>query len=569
MRNFQLSALMLIVALTFSQRHAQGQQTTPAKDVQSVNSELREKAFSVLVSLAGQLNTLQSAENRARIGANIADSLWSHDETRARALFKLVQDDIQLHLTIPDGQDRDELNTFMVFLKLRSDTIERIAKRDPEMAYAFFNDTRVDLIKLPPYMVDNERNLDLRLSRQLVTQSPEIAVKLARESLARGLSEEVFEVLVRLNRKNQEQSLVLYRAIIEKMRTIDFREDWQARQYAYGLAVNFKPPRIDESAFRELIGLLVSRALENGCDRAEAERDDQLCRWVVPIVAGVNTSDPRAARLKQRPSKVDAAEEFPEALLDLNETAEGGTVDDILALAAKYPENVDDIYWRAMLKARQSGDLEKMRKIVSDFPGSPERRQQMLEEVERIRRASVIDEEKLTEFRRSLEATPRLQDRIQMLTFAAYRFGTNDHKRALKFLNEAEQLIDTMKPGKDQAEARIILAIVYCVEKDDRGFTIMESMMPTLNGLVDAAVKLDGYDTSYLREGEWNMSAAGGIGELLTRLSESAQIFAGSDFDRALSLAAQFERPEIRIMAQVKLAQGVLAGPHQRVITRY
>jgi hypothetical protein len=35
-------------------------------------------------------------------------------------------------------------------------------------------------------------------------------------------------------------------------------------------------------------------------------------------------------------------------------------------------------------------------------------------------------------------------------------------------------------------------------------------------------------------------------------------------FDRAVSLAAQFERTEIRMMAQLKLAQGILAGPPKR-----
>ena len=60
------------------------------------------------------------------------------------------------------------------------------------------------------------------------------------------------------------------------------------------------------------------------------------------------------------------------------------------------------------------------------------------------------------------------------------------------------------------------------------------------------------------------MSSEGGVGSLLTRLSQSAAYFAWSDFDRALNLAAQFERPELRLMAQVKLAQGILAGPPKR-----
>ena len=93
---------------------------------------------------------------------------------------------------------------------------------------------------------------------------------------------------------------------------------------------------------------------------------------------------------------------------------------------------------------------------------------------------------------------------------------------------------------------------------------MMESLLPKLNELIDAAAKLDGFDTHYLRDGEWNMSADGNLGELLTYLAQNATYFAWSDFDRAVKLAAQFERPEIRMMAQVKLAQSILAGPPKR-----
>lgn len=121
-----------------------------------------------------------------------------------------------------------------------------------------------------------------------------------------------------------------------------------------------------------------------------------------------------------------------------------------------------------------------------------------------------------------------------------------------------------MKPGREQVDAQITLAMFYCSQKNDRGFAIMESLMPKLNELVDAAVKLDGYETRYVRDGEWNMSANGTVGTILTDLSLYAAYFAWCDFDRAVNLAAQFDRTEIRLMAQVKLAQAILTGPPQR-----
>jgi hypothetical protein len=150
--------------------------------------------------------------------------------------------------------------------------------------------------------------------------------------------------------------------------------------------------------------------------------------------------------------------------------------------------------------------------------------------------------------------------------FVANRLGANDREAAVKLLNQASGIVDTMKPGKGQTETQMSLAMMYCLAKSDRGFAIMESLVPKINDLVNAAAKLDGFDARYLRDGEWNMTGEGSVGSLLTRLAQNAGYFAWCDFDRAVSLAAQFERPEIRLMAQLKLAQGILAGPPKRLL---
>jgi hypothetical protein len=126
-----------------------------------------------------------------------------------------------------------------------------------------------------------------------------------------------------------------------------------------------------------------------------------------------------------------------------------------------------------------------------------------------------------------------------------------------------------MNPGKDQTEAQIALAMMYCHQKSEKGWEIMESLLPKLNDLITATAKLDGYETHNLRDGEWNMSAEGTVGRLLTVLAQNAGYFAWNDFDRAVNLTGQFERPEIRFMAQVKLAQSILSGPPSPLVPVY
>ena len=179
-----------------------------------------------------------------------------------------------------------------------------------------------------------------------------------------------------------------------------------------------------------------------------------------------------------------------------------------------------------------------------------------------------VTDEQVIQVKNVLESMPQNRDRITAMQDLAYSISGKNKKLALKLLDSAFGLIDGLKAPADRTEARLNLATAYCAQGSDRGLEIVQAEIPKLNELVDAAVKLDGFDTTYLRDGEWNMSANGSIGDILTRLSQNAGYFASCDLDRAISLAAQFERPEIRMMAQVKLAQGIQAGPPRHNIYR-
>src|SRR6185436_4942598 len=142
----------------------------------------------------------------------------------------------------------------------------------------------------------------------------------------------------------------------------------------------------------------------------------------------------------------------------------------------------------------------------------------------------------------------------------ASSIGANDRKQALELLNQAAEIVNSTKSAKTQLEGQLALATAYSSLNSDRGFTIMESLLPRLNELVAAATTLGGLENNYFSDGEWNMSSAGPVGALLTRLAHNAGSFARMDFDRSLALANQFERYEIRLMAQLKIAQSVLGN---------
>jgi hypothetical protein len=547
-RPSQLS-LCLAVALSFATAHAQQASPTTNKDA---DEALRQKAFDLLASIGGQLGILQSPENRARLGANLAESLWEKDERRARTLLMSVQDDINAGLRNQQDDQMADRQRRMVFLQLRVNTVERIAKYDGELALAFFKATAspsdVTRSDVPDYTATAERALELNLARQIAANSPEVALSLARHSLDKGFHYDIIPLLRQLNRKHPEQAATLYGEIMAKFKRTDLVRDRNALYFAQNFFRSVPPPATDDSTFRELMQMFASLATANGCNNKTDDGERRLfCYQVQSVIDSGRAGAGQTYR--------DDSSWYEE----LNEMAAGGSVDDMLKLTTKYPQFASSIYWRAVQEAQASGDVERARKLANEFV-EPSVRRSLLELIDNNERASAEFRQKIKNLNATLETIPQVEIKIDLLLQAAKAIGPGDQKQALKLIDQAAALVESMKPGKNQLELQMGMALVYCREKDDRGIAIMESLLPRLNELVNAAAKLDGYESNHLRDGEWNMSNEGLLGSLLTGLAQKAPYFAWCDFDRAVTVAGQFERPEIRLMAQMKLAQGILAG---------
>ncbi len=212
-------------------------------------------------------------------------------------------------------------------------------------------------------------------------------------------------------------------------------------------------------------------------------------------------------------------------------------------------------------KIIESGDFERARKLLNQFTWV-ELKQDVLKEIDAAQR--IVNEDTSAEIFLRAKELPDDNEAFIYLFGMANEIGPKNPQTTLKLLDRASEFLDRVPPEKWQMQYQIGIAMRYCQVKSDRCFTMMEPIIRRMNELVSAATRLNGFDNSYLRNGEWNMTAEGGVGSLLTMLAQNAAYFALCDFERAMVLTAQFERREIRMMAQLKLAQGVLDGPPKK-----
>jgi len=561
MSHYKTSVLAIVILLLFSVVRAQDKP-------QTAEAGRREKAIDLLQSLATQLPTLQSAENRARIGANIADSLWAHDEKRARVLFIGLEDDINWGLRVRENKGPRDDYSAMVFMQLRTDIVTRIAKHDAELALDFLRATLPTYEKIPRTIAERERDFEVKLASQIAASNPDLALKIGRQSLNQGFSDNLLPLLKQLHKKHREHGISLYKETVRTLREDDFAHHQRPLIFARSLAYSLTPPLADEPAFRDFMELWISTSLANRCDKPDvADASAPFCDQARFLVFEMRKLAPQYTSQLKRLATNDNRTVFQfnqPGYDELREALETGDLDEMFALAKRYPYMESTIYWQAVIKVLGNGDTERAQKIANDFPGDPEVRQRMLDHIKAEVESGNITDEQLEKALTRLNEMTEAEDQIRFLAELANRVGAKNRPAALKLLDRATGLVESLKPGKNQMESQLGLALLYCTEKSDRGLEMMESLLPKLNELIDAAAKLDGFDTHYMREGEWNMSANGPLGEMLTYLSQNSAYYAWTDFDRAVSLAAQFERTEIRMMAQAKLAQSILAGPPKR-----
>src|SRR5262249_20435218 len=156
-------------------------------------------------------------------------------------------------------------------------------------------------------------------------------------------------------------------------------------------------------------------AAAQGCNKKMAEDDERAegCDNLAPLMAIVAKVNPSRGRQFAAWQVEDEGDSQAAPYSELEETATEGTVDDVLALTAKYPQMEDEIRWRAFRKARYDNDLELAQKIASGSRDS-EWKKRMVTEMETIQALRLPSRKDLVELQKSLA---EIKDTRQQFAF--------------------------------------------------------------------------------------------------------------------------------------------------------
>lgn len=564
LRHGPLAGLFLLLALPLVSSAQQRFEKTDSPETPE-----QKKAFELLETVASRIATLRSPENRMALSCVVADLLWTKDEKRGRELFEGVTKDMASVISLIDPSDNQSYNNYSWLFNQRQEIVGRMAQRDPEMALSFVRATRFPSSE-SAFNFSMERNLEVFLARAIAGKDPERALRLARQSLSRGLSHELGSVLNELQQKSLPAAQSFYESVVKRIKEEDLVGNHEAANIACNLLNWFSPPKANENTYRELLETIVKAALSTG-------RNDSLSLQQAQTFHG-NFSSLMKQVEKYAPTRAEALRLWSQSIEqtlhptnrmhdELHEVSQNGTVDDLLALSVKYPAEMrSQIHQQAAWKAANSGDANRARQIATELISDPVQKRQVLEQLESQAIWKAINENRIAEARALLNNSTAVEQRIQVLIqLASMLSGKSEKREAIDCLDEVRTLLNHLPLDASRMNHQIQLASSYSLLDPEQGFALMEAITKQLNELVAAACVMDGFDHRYLKNGEWMANGHSTLGNMVGTLRRSLGHFARVDFDRAQVISEQLERPEIRLMAQVDIAQMVLSGQNVKL----
>ena len=600
MRKIAVFFLLLSLSFPLAKGQSSEQPQMSAAEMKKAAEERQKKTAVLIEEILKDLQSLRLPENRIRVGTNIAGQLWARDEKRARALFMdAVASLKELTATVQSG-DPAYFNVYELPQQLRQEMVQMVANHDPKLAVEFLRTTRVDSSSRPPNsgMTNLEANLEMRVASQIAAKDPDQAVSLAEESLKIGVDYEAMNLL--LNLQSQRKALAerflddvmggirtfgignsaatpiainLLRTWVEENRS---KSDPSASRTTASLSLS----NLNENTARELSNMIINAVTSNAPDKpaypnihgygfvdgpstlypGQLQGIFQQLKPILPDVEKLAPDKMGALRTKMAEYEQSAEARQSAMWTKYQELTQSATAETILEAASTAPPGyADNLLQQAALKAVSQGDENQARQIIEKI-SDPRQRWGMNVQIARQGYYRAIEQKKSSEARGLISQLP-LEEQVNLLAqMANSTAAEGDKAGAVQLLGEAQALLPTRATSYGLLQAQLVIAEAYQQLDPSRSAPMVERVIDQTNDLVAAALVLNGFDIDgYFRNDEFVIASGNPLNMIADGCGRELGAIARGDLDRAKVTAERFQRPEMRLIALLQIAQAVMA----------
>jgi len=273
----------------------------------------------------------------------------------------------------------------------------------------------------------------------------------------------------------------------------------------------------------------------------------------------------RAAKLKPRVADFERVlnQEHPDWNA-YSSLVENGTPEDMIKAAKKVGDDQrQSLYQQAVIKAVMSGKTDALREFVNSHIDDESQKKSLLDSLDAEQIGYDVCKGKTEELQKLLPSIRLKEQRARaMAAMAIMLEKKGEHEEAVKLLDDAQALIKVDFKRDTQSNALLAFMLAYALVEPAKAFAIIEPIVDRANDDISKLLLLDKIVKSgATKNGEIVLTQPGiPLDFEMLKYGPGVVALANADFGRTKALADRFQRPELRILARLMLAQSILRG---------
>jgi hypothetical protein len=556
------------------------QKPTEKENEAAERLELEKKTLALVNEIASGAWGLKLPENRIFIMSSAADLLWTFDEKRARNLYWEALNSIN-SINVPTPKpgetvsksDREKImQAYFLILRLRQRILRQIARRDSQFALEMLRASRQTPPRQPGLdtaLWPDDRSLEQEIAGEIASRDPEQALQLARQSLAKGLTFELFNLLQQLQQRDSEKATMFAGDIIRKLQTVNLITDRSASIMALYLLQSARKPdepragrlkelKLSDDQKRQLVEIVTDAALS-------ASTNSSLLLQISDVMPEIEQFFPerRAAIEKKLAAYNDTLPRDQRNQNIYNDLIRRGMQEELIRVAASADEQTrESLYQQAALIAVARGQTDAFREFLGKEVSDGDNRRKILEYLDGEEISTAVGRKQLDHLRKLLPKIERKEERARaMAELAILLKEKGEDTEAASLLDDAAGLIKTNLKDERQTNALLSLMCAYALVDPPKAFALAERTVDRANTqislllLVDRVVK-----SGAVKKSEIVLEQPGilPLDYLVSIYGKGVAALAKVDFNRTQALADRFDRNELRLLAHLLIVKGVL-----------
>src|SRR5437016_1886810 len=351
----------------------------------------------------------------------------------------------------------------------------------------------------------DESDLEQEIAYEAAARDPKRALQIARESLAKGLSLEIMNLLFQLNQKDQDAGTEFAGEIIDKLNTENFEKNGYAPLVAMQLLEtsrtggsllvvslspdsSYKQLKLDDVQKQNLADMLARAAL------SVTERGNilQNIRFVMPDIE--HYAPDRAAKLKARLAEFNRT-------LNRNQREgnpydsmfETATPEEMIRAADKVGDDQRNAFFReAVTRAVRRGNPDEFREFINNQIQDDARKQTVLDSLDTEQMYQALNAGNSDELQKLLPLIrAREQRAMAMAELAILLEKKGQQDDAVQLLDDARAMVKVDLANEKESNALLAVMLGYSLVDPPKAFAMIEPIIDRTNEDLSKLLLLD------------------------------------------------------------------------------